>query len=126
MRKVTLSSIALAVTTLMGSTAGHADLLLTGSIWVDQPALAADATIAGAPTTPALVTFLASDLNFHADALHSTIQDWLASAGATCLTGCTAANLSHTFADTYSLFHGTTGLDAGDNHFTIAHDDGVQ
>lgn len=122
MRKSVLGAVALAVCTVIGSAVGHA-AALTGSVWINQPSVSADATIANVTAlgTPD-ATFLPQPINYNSNIGGYTIGGFLNNP--TFLTGGGIAG--NDMNNTAYLFTGTVGLQAGDNSFVVAHDDGLQ
>jgi hypothetical protein len=120
MRKLALSAIALAASTVIGGSVSHANLLLTGSIWTNQPALATTVSLIP-PAGPANAMFTADTLNFSADAgAGFTPSGFIAGGGGNCIGACGGS-----LTNTYWLMTGTTFLNAGANNLNITHDDGV-
>jgi len=130
MRKQILGAAALAICTVVGSAASHADLF--GSIWTGVPGAASDATVAqaaglGAPNATFTAT-AATGLNFFSpDSTLDTVSGFLASGGVTC----TGAGCGDTLNDSYFLITNAPGFLAtapggGSGFATVIHDDGVQ
>jgi hypothetical protein len=96
---------------------------VTGSIWENDPAGAADAIIGNVPGTTPDVTFTTdTPLNFTSGSLY-TIGEFLASGnGATILTG--AGELGNTLENTIFDFKGDITVTTGEI-FTVGHDDGM-
>ncbi|HEY2752078.1 PEPxxWA-CTERM sorting domain-containing protein, partial [Phenylobacterium sp.] len=100
--------------------AGAANAAVTVQYWVNQTAVAQNATIAnvtglGTPSgTGSVSTFNFSTSNSPG----TSIDTWLGIS--------TGINGSHALDNTVFLFTGSTFLHAGVNNYTIEHDDGVQ
>ena len=121
MRKLSIGALALAVCTMTGSAVSYA-AALSGSVWINQPVVAADATIAnvtglGIPDA----TFLPQPINYNSNIGGYTIGGFLNNP--TFLTGGGVAG--NDMNNTAYLFTGTVGLLAGNNSFVVAHDDGL-
>jgi hypothetical protein len=118
MKKTLLAAIAVASLVALRVEANTID----GSIWENDPTGAGDATPANVPGTAPDVTFSVTDpINFASGNLY-TIGEFLASGGATVLTGAgelgnTADNLLFNFTGQVTVTHGET--------FTAGHDDGL-
>ena len=120
----TLFAAALAASVATAATAGT----VTGYIFTDQSAASMDATLAqftalgGAAGANATFTFNGT-ANFTGSGNSNvdTIDQFLASGGVAAVGGTTG---SHTLTDSYFYFTGSVGLNAGNNTFTITHDDG--
>jgi hypothetical protein len=100
--------------------AGGANAAITVQYWVNQTAVAQNATIANILALGAASgTGIVSALNFSTSQSASiSVDAWLGTS--------TGANGSHVLDNTVFLFTGSTFLNAGANNFTIAHDDGAQ
>lgn len=96
---------------------------VTGSIWESDPTGAGNATIANVPGTTPDVTFSApsTPLSFASGGAY-TIGEFLASGGATILTG--ASHAGDTLLNTLFDFKGFVTVATGDS-FTVGHDDGL-
>src|SRR4051812_47583123 len=116
MKKLLLA--AAAATALLS--AGAANAAISVSYWINQSGVAQNATIAnvmalGGPSGVGTV----SALNFSTgNSPGTSIDAWLGAS--------TGVNGSHALDNTVFLFTGTTFLNAGNNNFSIAHDDGAQ
>jgi len=115
-RLLTLSMAGL----LLGATA-HADII--GSIWENNPVAAGNAIPANVPNTTPDVTFdiPGSVINFQSNGQY-TIGQFLASGGATILTG--AGHAGDILNNTIFNFTGTVTVTNGET-FTAGHDDGL-
>jgi hypothetical protein len=124
MRKNLLTAMTLAICTMVGSAASHADFV--GSVWVNVPDAAGNATIAQAGTLGAPdATFRTAGIAFATgDSTSTTVGDFLASGGAIC----TGAGCASILNDAYFLI--TPAVDflatAPGGVAAITHDDGVQ
>jgi hypothetical protein len=100
--------------------AGSAGAAINVSYWINQSAVAQNATIANVTGLGAASgTGTVSALNFSTgNSVATSIDSWLGTS--------TGANGSHALDNTVFLFTGNTFLHAGANNFTIAHDDGAQ
>src|SRR5881394_3359013 len=100
--------------------AGAANAAINVSYWVNQSAVAQNATIANILALGAASgTGVVNALNFSTNQSASiTVDQWLGVS--------TTGAGSHILDNTVFLFSGTTFLNAGVNNFSIAHDDGVQ
>lgn len=128
MRKLMLSAMALAICTAIGSAASYA-AAISGSLWINQPSVAADATIAnvtGLGTPDA--TFTPGAINYNSNVTSYTVGGFLNNptfsnqSAAFIAAGGGSAGLNNTVI----LLTGTVGLNAGNNSFVVAHDDGLQ
>jgi hypothetical protein len=109
-----------ATTALLLSTAAQAQVAV--SIWTNQPAAGANATIAaagslGAPTATTTV----NAINFNSNVGGYTIGGFLNNPA-----GLAPAIAGADLNNVYMLFTGQIALAAGANNFTITHDDGLQ
>jgi len=94
-----------------------------GSIWENQAAAGANATIANIPVTAPNVTFsVNTPINFSSIVGGYTIGGFLASGGATILTGLGEAG--NTLNNTFFEFTGVVSVTNGQT-FTVTHDDGL-
>jgi hypothetical protein len=119
MRRILFSTIA-ATSLLMAATTADANTI-TGSIYENAPG-AGDATPANVPAGPADVTFsVSTPINFDSGALYN-IGEFLASGGATVLTG--FDQLANTLDNTLFNFTGSVSVTDGQT-FTVGHDDGI-
>jgi hypothetical protein len=116
MRKVLLG---LAATSALLA-AGAANAAINVSYWINQTAVAQNATIANVTGLGAASgTGSVSALNFSTgNSPGTSIDTWLGTS--------TGANGGHALDNTVFLFTGQTFLHNGVNNFTIAHDDGAQ
>ena len=93
-----------------------------GSIWENDPTGAGNATPGNVPGTTPDVTFsVTTPINF-ASGSNYTIGEFLASGGATVLTG--AGQLGNSLDNTIFDFTGTVSVTNGMS-FTVGHDDGL-
>lgn len=107
------------VSAFVGASAAQAQVAV--SIWTNQPAASANATIAaagglGAPTATTTV----GAINFDSNVGGYTIGGYLNNPVLPAAVASASAN------NTYYLFTGSTFLNAGTNTFTIPHDDGLE
>ncbi len=102
-----------------------ANASITVSIYTDQPAAAADATIAQAAGLTANATVSVGAINF-TDAPGNDSTNFTVGAFLNNPAGLDPTVASHILNNTYFLFTGTTFLNAGANSFVIPHDDGLQ
>jgi len=138
MKKLTLGAIALAVGTMIGSTASHATFI--GSVWVGEPTAASNATIAQAGTfgRGPDATFTTNTINYFAPP-GSTVADFLTNGNTTCVgTGCGASLQNSYFLLTSNDAVTTAGplaaiASAGlgaqavtPGNVGVRHDDGIQ
>ena len=122
----TLFAAALAASVATAASAGT----ITGYVFTDANAAAANATLGqfatlgGAAGANATFNFNGT-ANFtgSGDSTVDTIDQFLASGGVAGIGGTTG---SHVLNNSYFYFTGTVGLNAGNNTFTITHDDGLQ
>jgi hypothetical protein len=122
-RQPVLSAIALAICVLAGSKASYAGVF-SGSIWLDQPVAAGNATLTyvnvtnlGAPDA----TFTTGAIDYDSRAGGYTVGGFL---GNPIFSNPGVAG--HDLSNTVILLTGTVALNAGDNAFVIGHDDGLQ
>jgi len=114
---------ATALLTLAAATAGHASAT-SGSLWINDPN-SGDASIV--PAGPADATFSPGDINYQSQVGGYTVGGFLNNptfsneSAAFIAAGAGAADLDNTFIQ----ITGTLGLNAGNNSFVVAHDDGV-
>lgn len=119
--KACLFAAAGAVALLAG--AGAQANVASGSVYEVSQDVAGNATPANVPSGPAAVTFLApTPLSFGSGDLY-TIGEYLASGGATILTG--SGNLGDTLDGTLFDFQGFVTVTDGQT-FTAGHDDGLR
>jgi PEP-CTERM motif len=126
MRTFGFGAIALAACLLLGAAASHA-ATITGELWVDQPGVALDPTLAnvdalGAPDA----TFTTNEIDFYGIIDDLTLGSFTLGSF---LSHTTFDNSGLAGRDLYSIvmrLSGVLSLDAGDNSFVIRHDDGVQ
>lgn len=102
--------------------AGTAQAAINVSIWTGQPAAGGNATIAAAAGlgTPTGTTTVGA-INFNSAVGGYTVGGFLNNPG-----GLSPALAAANLNDTYMLFTGQLFLDAGNNSFVVAHDDGLQ
>lgn len=109
---------------LLGA-ATASEAAITVSIYTNQPAAAANATIAQAAGLTADATVSVGAINFTDapgnDSTNFTVGQFLNNPA-----GLPAAVANATLNNTYFLFTGSTYLNAGANSFVIPHDDGLQ
>lgn len=122
-----IRTLAIAALATAGLSAAANAAPITGYIYLNQPAIAANATIANRPATPADATFtLNGTTNFigTGDSTTGTIGQFIgAAATATLSAPAVAAAILN---QTYFFFEGTIVLAAGPNAFVVTHDDGLQ
>jgi hypothetical protein len=124
MRKLTLGAVALAVSTMIGSAASHADLM--GSVWLNQPAAALNPTNANVNNPPLGTpngTFISHALNYASPPGSFTIGGFLGPDGAVSPTlpaAVAGADLTN------AVFRFTGAAFAPTGTVSITHDDGVQ
>jgi len=110
---------------LSAGMATAANAVITVSIYTDQAAAAANATIAQAGTLVANATTTVTAIDFSNgpgnDSTTSTVGAFLNNP-----VGLAAATANHALNNTYFLFTGETYLNAGMNTFVVPHDDGLQ
>jgi hypothetical protein len=110
-----------AVALLSMSSLAHASTVI-GAIYENQPIAGANATPANVPAGTPDVTFsVSSPINFLSGSLY-TIGEFLASGGATVLSG--ASELGNTLNNTLFNFTGMVSVTNG-QQFTVGHDDGL-
>lgn len=102
-----------------------ANATITVSIYTNQPAAAANATIAQAAGLIADATITVGAINF-TDAPGNDSKNFTVGAFLNNPAGLSAAVAGATLNNTYFLFTGSTFLNAGANSFVIPHDDGLQ
>jgi hypothetical protein len=121
MRKLTLGAVALAIGTLIGGAASHA-AALTGSVWLDEPGVGANVTLANVATLGSPdATFAPGTINYDSRIHGYTVGGFLNNP-----TFSDPSVASHDLNNTVILITGTVGLNAGNNTFVVEHDDGVQ
>ena len=123
-RGIVLKTLKLAVAAIaMLAASAHAANTVLGSIFENQPTASANATIASVPLTTPDVTFTApsTPLSFTSTGAY-TIGGFLATGGATILTG--ASHAGDTLLNTLFDFRGTVSVTNGQT-FTAGHDDGL-
>lgn len=102
-----------------------ANAAINVKIYTDQPAAAADATIAQAASLMADATISVGAINF-TDAPGNDSTTYTVGAFLNNPAGLSTTVANHVLNNTYFLFSGTTYLKAGANSFVIPHDDGLQ
>jgi PEP-CTERM motif len=133
MRKLTLSAIALAASTMIGSATSYADYI--GSVWTGLGTNPGDppmnATIANAPPGPPNSTFTVTSINFSVpDSTVGTVGAFLSLVPGNC-TG-PACSLPTIMNNSYFLINNAPGFLASvpslntANNVIITHDDGIQ
>ncbi len=103
--------------------ASAANAVTTVSIYYNQPAAAANATISQAGTLGAAnATVTVGAINYNtSNSNATTIGAFLGNPA-----GLSAPTATHILNNTYFLFTGQTFLNAGNNSFSIPHDDGLE
>ena len=105
--------------------ASAANAVITVSIYDNQPAAAANATIAQAAGLVANAMTTVNTINF-TDAPGNDSTTFTIGAFLNNPIGLSPAVAGHILNDTYFLFTGQTYLNAGANSFVVPHDDGLQ
>ena len=104
--------------------AGASQAAVTVQIFADEPGAGANATLAQAALLTADETVTVSAIDFtnsFGDSNSSTIGDFLNNPA-----GLSSAISNHTLNNTYLYITGSVFLHAGDNLFSVSHDDGLQ
>lgn len=109
----------LGIVGVLAVAAGVAQAQVTGSLWEGDGSGNADVVPSGTPN----VTFTATAINFASGPLY-TIGEFLASDGATALTG--LGELGNPLDNTHIQLTGNIALTAGVNSFAVGHDDGLR
>jgi hypothetical protein len=103
----------------------RADGIITGQLWQGKTPDGTHATFANQPAGPSDATWTTNAINYNSNgSLDYTPSSFLNSPTFTNTSG--TFNPSGTLDNTYMLFTGFLALNAGDNTFTITHDDGIE
>jgi len=121
--------ILLAIAAMVSVAAPASAAVINGYIYLNNPALASNATIAGRPAVPADLTFTANGtVAFDnriapgtSDSATTTINQFLATGGVGPIAGGNVV-----MNDSYFFFDGTIVLAPGINAFSLTHDDGFE
>ena len=100
-----------------------------GSVWINQPTVGANATIAAAAGLGAAdAQFDVGAINFNSDTSGYTIGAFLGNPTFSSVSAgwIAAGGAGQTLNNTYFLFTGSLFLNAGANSFVVPHDDGLQ
>lgn len=127
MKKQLFKSLLLAMASI-SMLAGTSDATITGSIYLSQPQNGSSGLISSIPLTSADAQFSTTYIDYTTVATNGSIAEFLDSP--------TFFNTSSAFNSVYSstnsmqstliVFTGQMYLEAGDNNFTVAHDDGFE